>query len=690
MAISMYDNLSYAQPFQARSLQEMLQPAMMMREQHDKIDEQYATLNDELQKASFIADSIQDEKIKGRYNNYMNDLTKARDELYQNGINNSSMRQMHNLRGRFNSEITPMVGAYELYRNDIKSYDDMRMKDSTWRGTNPRNNSLDSYINNGLLPQQINGYSGSMLGKQVSEMASSMRERILNDAEYRKLFEDRFGSQYMQRMISKGLSPDELMSNPEIQNMIEQAMESSGAKSWADEQTYNELKSFAQQGAYSAIGAQAYDKVDDKMWGHNANLEMEGLRAARASAAKSSKEGADKSQDLIVGTYQNQDKDNDILKKEYDYIKDNPDEIVKRVFNNKDLTPETYKEKTMKLVNEGKAQGASSIIDPLGNVIDIRSKTTNISLRSLSGTSWNSDVTPDYESKINNIASNIKDNNKYSKMISDYKHIFDGDEKEALLFANSLEYNKKVTGDINIGTRLNMSETLNYLNNASSRLGDNVMLYELEGNSSSEYKTKGEIKAKDAKELFNKERNNKNSGASIIMNPKYGLIFIDTEGKHYEMRGITDQTNALSSNLKGANEFLYSWDKKSFDKNSSILYDSSILNNEDSVNRLLQEKGFDLGNKNKKDVVGLNVQIPYMKNGKQTFMNYKIVGYVNGNNPDGTKRYSTKTINQYDMINKGEEAGALFANIAMTNIPSLKHIFENKVSDTNKEFNIDN
>ena len=166
--IGPYDQSAWP-TFTPLSQQEILQPVMMMRERHDKLDEEYSAINDTLQKYAFIAQNENDPAIKQQYSNYIQSLTQARDNLMTKGINSNSRRNMLDLRGKFQSEIQPNISAYEMKANDINTYNQMIAKDPTYIGNNPSNRTLTDYKNNGLQPFAQQGISGALLTKMAND-----------------------------------------------------------------------------------------------------------------------------------------------------------------------------------------------------------------------------------------------------------------------------------------------------------------------------------------------------------------------------------------------------------------------------------------------------------------------------------------------------------------------------------------
>lgn len=185
MAITPYDNASWS-TYTPLTSQEILAPSMMMRERHDKLDEEYAAINDELQAIKFIADNENDPEIKKRYSNFMENLAEGRDQLMNEGITATSRRNMLDLRSRFQSEIQPLKMGYELRNRDVETYNQMLANDPTYIGQNPADRKIAHYISNGLTPMPPVGISGDWVAKAATEQLAPYSKKLSN-SELRKL-----------------------------------------------------------------------------------------------------------------------------------------------------------------------------------------------------------------------------------------------------------------------------------------------------------------------------------------------------------------------------------------------------------------------------------------------------------------------------------------------------------------------
>ena len=224
--INLYDRASFSQ-YTPLSAQEILMPAQMMRERHDKLDEEYSAINDNMQKAAFIAQNDSDPTVRANYENLVNKLNTIRDELMNNGITNSSRRNMFNLRGDYQNKITPLLVGQENKMKLNAMTQEMRLKDPTLMIEDYSNRSVKDFVNGDFTPKN---YSGTVIAKQVGEAAKNLSDLLNTDPSFKGILEDELGYQYVQMIQQRGLRPEDLENSPTLQRILDQTLESTGIK----------------------------------------------------------------------------------------------------------------------------------------------------------------------------------------------------------------------------------------------------------------------------------------------------------------------------------------------------------------------------------------------------------------------------------------------------------------------------
>lgn len=219
---------------------------------------------------------------------YIDALKAQVDSLASSGLTMNSRRQMLDLKARYNKDILPIEKAFNRREELMKEQRAALANNPTLRYQRYANEmSLDDFLKNPTLDYGKQ-YSGALLTKQVSQMASNLKT-YLNKENIGKLQSIGLPYQY-QQMIQEGYSPDQVMeamgkasdTDSEaarfLRGIVDQAMESSGVLSWGDARTINELRAFANQGLYYAIGKSELKNYTDN---YNMQASLDALKRKR-------------------------------------------------------------------------------------------------------------------------------------------------------------------------------------------------------------------------------------------------------------------------------------------------------------------------------------------------------------------------------------------------------------------------
>lgn len=176
--ISAYDTRNYAQ-FNPLSMQEIFAPAQMMREQHDKLAEDFAT-QEQIGGLSLLGlkEGVDDEAIK-IHQNYMAETKKAADELATKGFVESGRRKnLYGLKQQYNQNVLPLENQLKIRQERAKMLYERQLADPTFRATmDPNSVSLTAGLKD---PNAFNfdGVSGNQLYRSVAEKASQLSKVI--------------------------------------------------------------------------------------------------------------------------------------------------------------------------------------------------------------------------------------------------------------------------------------------------------------------------------------------------------------------------------------------------------------------------------------------------------------------------------------------------------------------------------
>lgn len=270
MIYNPYDQAAFAQ-YTPMSSQEILQPALLMKERHDKLDEEYAAIDNELQKVAFAANMEGDQEIMNRYNNYQNSLTTARDELMSNGVNTQNKRKMLNLRSKFQSEIQPISQAFEIKSKMVAQNQEMRAKDPTYIGQDPSTVKLSDIMNNGMQPIAMNGMSGALLTQMVAEQVKPFSQKLSHSpGELKALLSTLVGEEqvpiYFDYINRYGYTPGTQGYQIILDAAKQKIYQSTNMQNWGlDENQLSQAEGWMNQGATAMIGQDKNQVLDNPM-----------------------------------------------------------------------------------------------------------------------------------------------------------------------------------------------------------------------------------------------------------------------------------------------------------------------------------------------------------------------------------------------------------------------------------------
>lgn len=278
--------------FRPFSFQEMLQPVAMAAQAHQALEDQYAELNTKASVWEKLKDSEIDRDVYQQYKSYSDALKSSSDELAQFGLTPSSRRAMLDMRARYSKDIAPIEQAWAERDRQIKAQQEMMLKDPTHMyRINANQVGLREFMNNPSYDTLSDNYSGALLTKQVGEAAANLKTALMDRSKLKGL-----GLPYQyERMLQYGATPDQVMQAmskdpnalPILNKMVDDVMESSGIKTWDNEELSQRAEAFARQGLYNAIGTKKSENLTDNFSMQDA---LHARQFARQQAAKKEEE----------------------------------------------------------------------------------------------------------------------------------------------------------------------------------------------------------------------------------------------------------------------------------------------------------------------------------------------------------------------------------------------------------------
>lgn len=288
--------------FHPFSYQELLQPALMATEAQHNLEDQYADLESKASIWEGMANEQTDYRTYKRYKDYADELQAAANDLADYGLTPSSRQKLANMRARYSSQIIPIQNAYQTRLEQAKEQRQALNQNPTLMlSRRAATTSLDDYMDNPMLDYQ--SYSGALLTQQVAQMADKLKGELTS---YGSKPLDKFTNLFLQK---HGLSSQEVLNainNPKSSNsakvlnaMVNDAIESSGMKGWADNVTMKQAYKYAWQGAWNAVGQTTASPYENKqaimdyefaqkkaLMDHEHQLKVEEAEAAAAANAQ--------------------------------------------------------------------------------------------------------------------------------------------------------------------------------------------------------------------------------------------------------------------------------------------------------------------------------------------------------------------------------------------------------------------
>lgn len=269
---------------------ELLKPALLATQAHREIEEQYSELAAKSNVWEEIANEQTDPYAYNMYKKYSNDLKNQADILATQGLTPGSRKALLDMKGRYSKEITPIETAYTRRRELANEQREALLKDNTMMyDIDASTLSLDDLIKNPELSYR--NYSGAVLANQVGTAAKALAKDIKqNPRKWREVL----GGQYYETMMQKGYTPEQVllasMGDPnapkDLVKIVEQAIDSSGIKSWEDKNALKQAYDYARQGLWESIGDTTYQIQNNKKYDYDMEEAAQIRKEARALAAK--------------------------------------------------------------------------------------------------------------------------------------------------------------------------------------------------------------------------------------------------------------------------------------------------------------------------------------------------------------------------------------------------------------------
>ena len=239
------------------SFEDVARVPQYKQQMQDSFDEGYRQLSGKALSVGTLLDPQNDSKSFKRYQDYMARIKSQADELTQYGVTPTNKRELLNLYYDFDTELTPVISAYNTKLQQVNQYRELKNKDNSIRTSyDPSIMSVDDYLKNPTM--QFSSVSGNQIKKSVSDEMKNYSKVMMHGLSN---WSSTAEGTMIQRINQFGLTPEdvtEIQQNPsrypQFAKILQNSIVQSGATNWADRDTLSDLYDFAAAGLYSGMG----------------------------------------------------------------------------------------------------------------------------------------------------------------------------------------------------------------------------------------------------------------------------------------------------------------------------------------------------------------------------------------------------------------------------------------------------
>ena len=273
--------------FRPFSYQELAAPVQQAAEIHRQTQDVYDSLGMEtaaLQR--YIDQESEDSMARKMYEDYLGKLTTLQDNLWSNGYNAQTRRDLAAAKAGYAGDIARLQQAVKDRQERSAKYWDIKISNpDRIMGKDPGLGSLDDYVRNDLYGQNYFSYSGNQLAKEVSADAAARMKEVLDDPQLRRFipgyytFQDKAG--FTSQNVSNAIKAIQDKYNGDVTSyesldfaskiladVMDSHVQSTGAydslvNGGLDRDEFDRLLNYAGSGLSSSIGETKYQHMED-------------------------------------------------------------------------------------------------------------------------------------------------------------------------------------------------------------------------------------------------------------------------------------------------------------------------------------------------------------------------------------------------------------------------------------------
>ena len=289
---------SYFEPF---TYDELSKPVMQTVEAHNAAQDSYDTLTSETEALrQYLMREPEDSEARRLYDNYVQRLTTLQDNLWKNGYNASTRRDLASARAGYASDITRLGTAIKARQDRSNEYWKIKHEHPDMvMSSDPGLEGLDKYLANDRFGQDYYSYSGEQFMNEVAADAKARAQELLNDpqvlskypelAGYIPVLQERgFTSAQVEaaaglvrgdNTVYSALDNDSKTAATLLASILQDHLISTGAAGRISPDEYDRLINYGKSGLSQAIGKSDVEFMKDNEYAYNQEI-----RAARAKA----------------------------------------------------------------------------------------------------------------------------------------------------------------------------------------------------------------------------------------------------------------------------------------------------------------------------------------------------------------------------------------------------------------------
>lgn len=260
--------------FKPFSLERYIQPLQIYGEAYRAQEEALSDLDTRASLWENMLNKEQDPELYSQYRAYATELENQANALATQGLNPASRQAMLNLRSRYQKEITPIEQAFTTRKEQAKMQLEASMRDpSLMFSRNAANTKLLDYVNNPELAYET--INGNDITQQVFTQATALSKELLEDRDSLRRV---LGGDYYEYVKQRGFTKEAVLAaimdnpdaNPVLQQLVANAVQTSGVQGWNDQDALQRVTNYAKQGLWGAVGTQETQLVNN--WRAQENL----------------------------------------------------------------------------------------------------------------------------------------------------------------------------------------------------------------------------------------------------------------------------------------------------------------------------------------------------------------------------------------------------------------------------------